>query len=496
MNKYFQIQALLLFLILSHGVNGLAQNEVDALRYSQTTFGGTARYMGTAGAFGALGGDISVLNTNPAGIAMYKKSEFTFSPSIYTQNTTSDYYNNRSSDIKYNFNISNIGFVITDLKNSNDFASGWVSSHFAFAYNRLNNFHNRINIQGVNPNSSLLDLYLQNIQGANSSDIFSNDPFGSGLAWDTYLINTDSIDTTTYVSMIPHAGAYQRKIITTRGRMSEMVFSFGSNYNNRLYIGGTLGFPQIRYKEESTYEEIDSEDTIPYFNSFALEEYVSTTGSGINFKFGMIFRATDWFRIGGAVHTPTFFKLSDEYGSEISSNFDSVSIFSYPEEKSYNSISPDGHYDYQLTTPLKLLGNIAFIIGKQGLISADYEFIDYSSSRLRATGNNFPNKNDAIQEKYTSASNIRVGTEWRFPPFSFRGGYAMYGSPFKKGINDGSRTSYTVGFGIRQEGFFIDFAYVFTQKSEDYYLYDHQLIEPANNEMESHNFLATLGFRF
>lgn len=44
-----------------------SQGVVDALKYSQQDIRGTARYMGMAGAFGALGGDITTLSQNPAG---------------------------------------------------------------------------------------------------------------------------------------------------------------------------------------------------------------------------------------------------------------------------------------------------------------------------------------------------------------------------------------------------------------------------------------------
>ena len=43
-------------------VAALAQNEIDALRYSQTMQGSTARSLSMGGSFGALGGDISCLD--------------------------------------------------------------------------------------------------------------------------------------------------------------------------------------------------------------------------------------------------------------------------------------------------------------------------------------------------------------------------------------------------------------------------------------------------
>src|SRR5687768_5505014 len=100
---------LLCIAALATGAGALAQNEVDALRYSQLTFGGSARFMGMSGAFGALGGDISSLSFNPAGIAVYRKNEFSFTPAFYSQSTSSLYNGTGSRELKHNFNFSHLG---------------------------------------------------------------------------------------------------------------------------------------------------------------------------------------------------------------------------------------------------------------------------------------------------------------------------------------------------------------------------------------------------
>jgi len=158
--KRFLIISVLITLNFKLGtLNSFAQNEVDALRYSQITYGGTSRYMSMGGAFGALGGDVSVLSTNPAGIAVYRKSEFTFTPSFYNQIAEAGHYGSSTIDNKYNFNLSNIGWVSVSKHDG----SGWVSSALGIAYNRLNNFHRRFTIEGVNENSSLIDVYMNDL---------------------------------------------------------------------------------------------------------------------------------------------------------------------------------------------------------------------------------------------------------------------------------------------------------------------------------------------
>jgi hypothetical protein len=137
-----------------------SQNDIDAMRYSQLTFGGTARFAAMGGSMGAIGGDISTLSFNPAGIAVFRKTEISITPSVYSSTTNSTYLGSNSSDRKLNFNLGNIGLVGTvKLK---DTSMGWQSVNFGIGYNRTNNFHNRIDIKGDNTANSLLDVYVNN----------------------------------------------------------------------------------------------------------------------------------------------------------------------------------------------------------------------------------------------------------------------------------------------------------------------------------------------
>jgi hypothetical protein len=94
-------------------------------------------------------------------------------------------------------------------------------------------------------------------------------------------------------------------------------------------------------------------------------------------------------------------------------------------------------------------------------------------------------------------NNIRFGTEWRLQPLSIRAGAAYYTSPFRKGSgNDGSRMDYSAGIGFRDETFFMDFAYVLSKTSDNYYFYDASITNPSVNRSTSSNVLMTLGFKF
>lgn len=473
-------------------VQSQAQNEVDALRYSQTTFGGTARYNGMAGAFGALGGDFSTLSTNPAGIAVYRKSEISFTPSLYNQTTNSTFNGKSSSDSKLNFNLGNIGIVGTFNTQKEEGQAGWASFSFGFGYNRMANFHNRMVMEGPNSNNnSLVDIYLQNANGNSVNDL---DQYAEGLAYNTAVIDSGVGG---YFSNVPFK-LNQRKTVETTGSMGETVLTFGGNYDNKLYLGGTVGFERLRYTENSTYSESAVEkDTVYGFESFRLNQQVTTSGSGINIKLGAIYRATDWMRLGVAFHSPTAYTMHDEYVYTMSSTYSNNSSYAPGE---HSASSPNGTYDYSLVSPARVIGSVGFIVAQRGLIGIDYEYVDYTSARFSSTDGSFSDVNDQVKKKYSSAGNLRIGGEWKVAePISLRAGYAAYGSPYKGGVNiDAGRTSYTFGIGLREKNYFIDLAYVLTQYKENYYFYDptHVTLTPVTNSFNATSIMATFGLKF
>ncbi|MCB2219899.1 MAG: hypothetical protein KQI35_05840 [Bacteroidetes bacterium] len=471
-----------------------SQNEDDALRYSMTSFGGTARSMGMGGAFGSLGADFSTLSTNPGGIGLYTKSELTVTPSFYGASTKSTYNGMKAKDNRFNFNVSNAGMVFASPTRSS--TSIFKNIQFAFGINRINNFNNRQIMEGTSNKNSVTDTYVDYANGIYfgdiEDDVNGNYAFDLAPAWYTYMIDTLPGYDNQYFGAVP-AGSniYQRMELNSRGSMNEMVLSFGTNVADRLYVGATFGFPFIRYFEEAWYTEVDVNDQIYDFNKLSQYNELNTTGSGFNFKFGMIARAADWLRIGGAIHTPTWYNnMSDSWYSEYATEFDNGDNFS--------ERSPIGYYDYQLETPWKAIGSLSFIIAQRAIISAEYEYMDYTSAKLRSPQYNFFDENSNIQSKYVASHNFRAGGEYRVDAFYFRAGGAYYMSPYANDINDAARFYYTGGIGIRDRNFFIDLAYVRSVSESDYYMYSSPEVtpDPVSNRVISNNVLLTLGFRY
>ena len=468
-------------------IAGYAQTSEDALRYSMLSFGGTARYASMGGAFGAVGADFSSISDNPAGLGVYRKNEFTFTPSFYTGGTSATYNGTTLDDKKYNFNLSDLGIVIARKTNSSKDQDGWKFVNFAFGLNRNNNFNNRMVIQGTNLTSSLMDVYKNQASGMPDN----LDQFSTQLAYNTGLIGTN--DSLTYYSNVPSGGVLQRKSITSSGFMQELVFAIGANYDNKLFIGGSFNVPFLRYQEQSSYmESALVPDLATGFQDFTFNQNLTTTGTGFNFKLGLIYNLLDIemlkVKIGVSAHTPTFYQMHDDWSSSMESNIAG---------NNNTSDSPKGSFDYQLTTPMGATGSLAIQIGQYATLSADYEFIDYSSAQLSSNSFDFADENQNIQNSYAATNNFRFGAEVALGLFSLRGGYDIFSSPFQSGLNDGKRTAITGGFGIIDKNYFIDFGYVYTMSNESYTLYDYNnLVNPAGVKKNTGNFLMTLGFKF
>jgi long-subunit fatty acid transport protein len=363
-----------------------------------------------------------------------------------------------------------------------------MSWNFGFGYNKMNNFNKRIDIEGPNTGgSSLSDVFVIN---ANGNSVSNLDQFNEGLAFDTFVIDSVNNGQNSYFSNVP-LEVTQKKSIETSGGMGETVVSVAGNYNNKLYIGLTAGFPHINYWENTVYSETAIQtDTISGFRSFKMEQQVVTRGTGINVKLGLIYKIADWIRFGMAIHSPTQFSLHDDYVTTMTSNFSA---------ENFSETSPNGYFYYSLITPPRVIGSLGFVIASRGLLCVDAEAVDYSYAKFSSSTESFSDVNNAINKKYAAVNNLRVGGEWKMTEeFTIRAGFAMYATPYRNGFNsDAGRYNYTAGLGYRKDNFFIDLASVMTQYKEDYYLYGPTSnLNPARNTFSSMNVLVTFGAKF
>lgn len=470
-----------------------AQTSIDALRYSQTGYMGSARATAMGGSFGALGAEISAIGINPAGLSLYRRSEISISPAVFLRKNATSFFGNTSNDTKYNFNLGELGLVIA-TKPVNADKHGWQSINLSIAYNKLANFSSVSSYSGFNASNSLLDYFIQSTNAGNGTQPSNLDPFTANLAYQSFLINPiDSADTTHYYSEIKNGGVLQRRNVNANGSIGECLASMAGNYKDKLYIGASVGYQILSFSETSSYKESDQNDSLSNFNSFVYDQQLTTEGSGVYLRFGMLFKPVEWIKVGGSIQTPTIFTMSDTYSSNIKSDLDSGGAYDF---------SAEGAYKYELTTPLRSTASIGFLIGKLGCFNIDYENVNYSESRFSSASNAFFDTNNDINNTYRSASTLRMGGEYRWDNLSFRGGYFMSESPFKQGKAqsgyDFSSIGYSAGIGIRDDNYFLDFA--FTNRSTTEYYRNYSLIneevEGAKTKSNTQHFMMTLGYKF
>ncbi len=488
---------ILAVLLLSSGA--IAQNVDDALRYSRLFYGGTARFMSMGGAFTALGGDISSLSQNPAGIGIFRSSEFSITPQLLHIKTTAG-FNGISADNLYNYNLNQIGIVSNLISNNNE--TGLITLNIGYSFNKTNNLYQSIRIQGNNSTSSMADYWAAIANGWYKDELQNNVP-DAWLANKAWLIDTLSGSNIDYGTVFSNYGDNPpseygqnvRRLITNEGYTGEHAISIGGNYSNKIYFGATLGISRIKYT--SHYEHLESTDlSMPsQFKNFTYTNHFSNTGTGYTLKLGAIIKPVEAVRIGLAFHSPTYYKINEYFYENMTSNFTDASHYEF-------SISPST-YSYALTTPFRALAGVAVQIKKLALISVDYEYVDYSTARFSDTGDgyDYSEKNVNIKNSLKSASNIRLGGELRLNNLYLRSGYGYYGKAFQPG-EDNENLDYrslSFGAGFREQRLSIDFAFTNFKYSEKYFLYPlDSSFDPAlaNLNTVKNMFTVTAGYKF
>jgi hypothetical protein len=468
----------------------------DALRYSQNFYGGTARAISMGNAFTSLGADLSAISLNPAGTAMFRSMEISFSPQIYYNSTSSLFNGTTTGDYRYRFQMPQVGIV--GCLTSHDGSSGLVSLNFAYSYNQLNNYYENSTITGISSNSSMTDYWA----GVSQGKPYGSLNYGSGLAYAAWLMDTiTGSGGNHYGTIFSHYGdslysTYGQKIsrvITDEGYKGEHAFSVAANISNRIYIGATLGITEIRYVGHYDHLESDVNNLIYDFKNFSYTNHLETNGTGYSFKLGVIFRPVEILRIGLAFHAPVTYRMHEYFYDNISSVFDNGDKYSAANEAK--------RYDYTLSTPLRLLGGLSLQLGKIGIISADYEYVDYSQAKFSRSsdGIDYSFENDAIKTDLKSATNIRLGAELRLGSLYLRGGYGLYGSAFAGDVINKNLTynSVSCGLGLRQSNFYFDLAYCDLFSTQKYYMYDDPgYLQPATIKTNRNTFTATIGMKF
>ncbi|MFL5742067.1 MAG: aromatic hydrocarbon degradation protein, partial [Flavisolibacter sp.] len=387
-----------LLLTLVSAAATMAQEPVDALRYSWATPGGTARVQAVGGAMGSLGGDITATFVNPAGLAFYKTGDILITPAYHFGNTKADYLSRTEKDKTNKFTWGTSGFVIGGSGNGKNV----LNTAFSLAYNRTADFNSDILYRGMNSQSSYSQKYLEEIQhngdkDANviadpSPDLRPNYAYGTTLAFNTYWIDTVGGGTNGNFSFqsrsanLLSTGLLQQNIIKNRGGIDEPALGFAVNLKDKLFIGGSIGIPILHYSREAEFLEADATDNPNnHFNYAMVNETLTTSGVGVNLKAGLIYKPVEYWRLGLSIHTPTFYSLTDHYEDSITTDAENGAVL-VDRSRDYTNNAPSEN-SYSYTTPYKVIASVSYVIREiqdvskqRGFLTADVEYINYKAS--------------------------------------------------------------------------------------------------------------------
>ena len=529
-----------------------AQTIYDATNIAQKELNGTARFVGMGGAMGALGGDISTIGTNPAGIGIYRSNDAMLTFGYSMTGTESNYVGNKFETNKNRWSFDNAGFVIAS-KIGNHTPLRYVN--FGFNYHKSKSFYKNMTMQGLM--GSIDNQYVSQVrsmaqQATDAQDYVYHNYNQQRLNWESNDIYRDSEagwlgavgyqgsllfenrqtgSPDSYDPYIPsEADAYF--LSRERGGVDQYDFNISFNINDRFYFGVTLGAYDVDYNKYSLYDEkyaytLEGDTHVYDDEGYSLESFNRIHGSGFDFKFGAIFRPIEDspLRIGLAVHTPIYYKLTYTTGALLTSDLylpDDAGNerLTRTTVDTYSALGGrDMDRDFKLQTPWVFNASLGYTVGNNLALGAEYEYEDYSSMKFK-----YPEGDEMAWETgeadlcMKGVSTLRLGAEYKpIPAFSLRAGYNYSTAAYKKDAikalpsnsintdtdfaNSKSMNTFTLGIGYRFSSFYADLAYKFdTYKSDFYPFYNdiNGLVTPPTTEVTNtrSKVLFTLGMRF
>ena len=481
-----------------------AQDVSDALRYSQDDIQGTARFRALSGAFGALGGDMSAVSINPAGSAVFNKSHASFSLSNVEVTNDTKYFNGLGASNDSNFDLNQGGASFVFASNNN---SPWRKFTIGVAYEKTSNHDNSWFALGTNTNNQSIDLYFLNYADGKRLDEISSLPgeslddayqdisnvhgFGhqqAFLGYESFIVEPDDINNdanTTYFSNLADGTFDHDYSYAATGYNGKISFNIATQYQDNLYLGLNLNSHFIDY-ERSTLLFEDNTNSGALVNYIEFENNLSTTGNGFSFQLGGILKLTPEFRVGFTFDSPTWYTITEETTQYLATDGDT----------GFTEINPqiiNIYPEYKLQTPAKITGSLAYIFGKQGLISFDYSSKDYSATKMKPE-NDFISLNNDINNSLARASTYRIGGEYKYAQFSFRGGYRFEESPYKNSATVGDLNGYSFGLGYNFGNTRLDLTFDQSSRTNETPLYNVGLTDVAVIDKNNSNLTLSLSF--
>ena len=520
--------AFLLTLALQAG----AQGWQDALTFSENDYLGTARSVGMGNAMTAIGGDLGSLTFNPAGSAVASYTQFTITPglsfsTVTAQGSLGDGFQDAYKTRKGRMGLPNFGAMMAyDTRKSH----GLKRITFGIVGNVTRDYTNKLRARGRNSSDTFAGSLASQAAGY-SVDILNGGYYQSDMpSWEAmvgwksgifeqldgqYVGLTESILDNGDIVLTDKINQYYGN--ERRGSKYDLLMNFGMDFSDKFYLGANIGITTLTYRSDETRSE-EAVPGIDYgddFENLRVRTALTDDGTGLFAKIGFIARPFGGFRVGAAIQTPTVMQIREGYQLEGSS-------LAYNEQMTAST--PWDEWFYNVISPWRANVGVAYTIGKFGVVSADYEYTDYSAMKFTASyesGSNydFSYANMDIQDLLGPVHAIRVGAEFKpAPAFALRLGYNLTTGAQRNALTyddrvvalsrqerfDQLRSAVSFGAGYSSpRSFFVDFAVRFQYLPNEfitpYYYYNtaEEVVTPEIcGQSALCNALLTLGWRF
>lgn len=450
-----------------------AQTIADAVLYADDNLSGTARYRSMSGAFGALGGDFSSLNVNPAGSAVFLNNQVGLTFSSFNVKNKANYFGTNLTTNNSAFDVNQAGGVLV-FNNMNP-KEDWKKMVLALNYENSANFNNSSDSFGYNPNTSIANYFLSYANGVSLSLLQDPNTFYENLdirnqqaflGYQGYVINpvSNTPGNTNYVANVSPGDFYQENYLESNGYNGKLSFNFATQYKDKFYFGINLNSHFTDYTKTTSFYEENDNSTTTGMKRLLFENYQKTYGSGFSFQLGAIAKINEALRTGLSYESPTWYRLTDEKKQYLS-----TAGYQYNNNPNLSETTVDSDFlliypAYKLQTPGKWTASLAYVFGKKGLLSLDYSIKDYSNTRFRPNDAFFRPLNQQIDKQLATSSELRIGGEYRIKKWSLRGGYRYEQSPYQDKKVVGDLTGFSTGFGYNFGTTRLDMAYAYAQR--------------------------------
>ena len=481
-----------------------AQSMEDILRYTRTELKGTARYVAMGGAFNALGGDFSAIKDNPAAAAVFLNSEIGLTLNTTENRVHANYFGDKNYINSGSSDINQLGLVL--IINDSE-AGDFIKLSFAYNYQQESNFISKFNAKGTNPNSGLDHYFLSYANGIAFREIktyededlsqsykFLGENIGFGsqqafLGYQSYVIDPVTFDdnNTQYLSSSNpnNLPVDHNFFVTNSGKNSKHTFSFASQYGESLYLGFNLN------SHQSNFRRVDNliENNYGLTSSFDYTEFENdllTIGQGFSFQFGGIYKVK-YLRIGLSYQSPVWYQMTDELSQRIITN----------KINGKDTIDPRiiNIYEYNISTPSRYAGGLAYVFGSKGLVSIQYDIVNYQKAAFDVEYGdvNFIEQNKIVETTLKSAGNLKIGGEYRLGRLSLRAGYFNQESINKKTNDLSNGSSFGLGYDFGGSTLNFTFSNLVFERSEP--IYQSGLTDPIQLSKNQFQFLVSLSLK-